>query len=88
MTADDMCYHMSSKDEPSLSAAHTTGAPVVVPVSDVSPTARVRHFDQLDEDAQDALTAAVPNGRLDVDPESTRLSRGDVVVFTDYFLVQ
>ena len=83
-----MCYHMSLQDEPPLAAAQTTAPAAVVPVTDVSHTARVYHFDQLAEQTQDALTAAAPSGHLDVDLESTRLARGDVVVFTDYLSVQ
>ncbi|SEL54179.1 hypothetical protein SAMN04488691_105239 [Haloferax larsenii] len=79
-----MCYHMSSKDGQPASASAFKAAPAVVPITDVPPGARVRHFDELSDRTQQALTTALPSGHLDIDPESTNLSRGDVVVFTEY----
>ncbi|MFB6122429.1 MAG: hypothetical protein ABEJ78_03100 [Haloferacaceae archaeon] len=53
--------------------------------TDVSTDARVRHFDELDDDSQQYL-AAVENGETPtVVPAG--LTSGDVVVFTDYYRV-
>ncbi|KAB1198983.1 hypothetical protein GJR99_12855 [Haloferax sp. MBLA0078] len=59
-----------------------------MPITDVPPGARVRHFDELSDRTQHALATAAPSGRLDIDPATTRLSRGDVVVFTEYVRIQ
>ena len=75
---------MSSKDGQPASASGFDTSPAVVPITDVPPGARVRHFDELSDRTQHALATAVQSGRLDIDPASTRLSRGDVVVFTEY----
>ncbi|QOS12491.1 uncharacterized protein HfgLR_11770 [Haloferax gibbonsii] len=79
---------MSSKDGQSPSSPAVTAPPTVVPVTDVPPGARVHHFDELSERTQHALATASPAGRLDIDPTTSRLSRGDIVVFTDYVRVQ
>ncbi|CQR53837.1 MULTISPECIES: hypothetical protein [Haloferax] len=79
---------MSSKDGQQPSSPDATAPPTVAPVSDVPPGARVHHFDELSERTQRALAAASPAGRLDIDPTASRLSRGDIVVFTDYVRVQ
>ncbi|KTG28447.1 hypothetical protein [Haloferax profundi] len=79
---------MSSKDEQPTSAPDVTTSPVVVPVTDVPAGVRVHHFDELSEQTQHALATVSHSGRLDIDPTATRLSRGDVVVFTEYFRVQ
>ncbi|ELZ99589.1 hypothetical protein C439_13584 [Haloferax mediterranei ATCC 33500] len=70
------------------SATDVTTTPTVVPVTDVPSSARVHHFDELGERTQDALLTALPTGELDIDPSTTRLSRGDVVVFTEYVRIQ
>jgi hypothetical protein len=46
---------------------------------------RVRHFDELDETEQTML-AAVASGSTQCG-QATTLTRGDVVVFTDYYEV-
>ncbi|ELZ96857.1 hypothetical protein C440_03748 [Haloferax mucosum ATCC BAA-1512] len=48
----------------------------------------MHHFDELSERTQVALSTATPTGRLDIDPSTTRLSRGDIVVFTEYLRIQ
>lgn len=83
-----MCYHMSSKDGQPVSASEFQATPAVVPISDVPPGVRVRHFDELSDRTQHALATAAPSGRLDIDPSSSQLSRGDVVVFTEYVRIQ
>ncbi|WP_396611789.1 hypothetical protein ACH9L7_00435 [Haloferax sp. S1W] len=79
---------MSSKDGQSASASAVKTAPAVVPITDVPSSARVRHFDELSDRTQQAFTTAFPSGHLDIDPETTDLSRGDVVVFTEYVRIQ
>jgi hypothetical protein len=49
--------------------------------------ATVRHYDELDEPTQSAISAAVGGGRAFSPDDSTRLGPGDVVVFTGYFRV-
>ncbi|ELK54676.1 hypothetical protein C452_15589 [Haloferax volcanii JCM 10717] len=49
---------------------------------------RVHHFDELSERTQRALATATPAGTLDIDTTTSRLSRGDIVVFTDYVRVK
>lgn len=52
----------------------------------VHPSARVRHFDQLSESAQDYVVAWASDGAVpNVLPEDLRAD--DVVVFTDYLRV-
>ncbi|MFB6154436.1 MAG: hypothetical protein ABEJ22_00970 [Haloferacaceae archaeon] len=46
---------------------------------------RVRHFDELDE-ADQTMLAAIANGYAQCG-EASALTRGDVVVFTDYYEV-
>lgn len=54
----------------------------------VPESARVRHFDELDDSAQEYLVH-VSEGVSPQDPSNlTGLNRGDVVVFTDYYHVQ
>ncbi|WP_416840594.1 hypothetical protein [Haloferax sp. DFSO52] len=79
---------MSSKDGQPAPATAFVASPVVVPITDVPPDARVRHFDELSDRTQHALATAAPSGRLDIDPAATQLSRGDVVVFTEYVRIQ
>ncbi|WP_154325995.1 MULTISPECIES: hypothetical protein [Haloferax] len=79
---------MSSKDGRPAPATEFKASPAVVPITDVPPGARVRHFDELSDRTQHALATAAPSGRLDIDPATTRLSRGDVVVFTEYVRIQ
>ena len=59
-------------------------------VTDVPSDARVRHFDELDEETQ-TFVARFAAGWVDaVDPftgDAGDLVAGDVVVFTDYFSV-
>jgi len=54
----------------------------------VPETARVRHFDELDDSAQEYLSN-VARGVSPRDPSNLAgLSEGDVVVFTDYYHVK
>lgn len=54
----------------------------------VPETARVRHFDELDDSAQEYLFN-VAKGASPRDPGNlSGLNEGDVVVFTDYFHIQ
>ena len=48
--------------------------------------ARVRHFDELDEDAQAAVSELA--GRPQTGQEPTDLDDGDVVKFTDYYQIR
>jgi len=51
----------------------------------VPETARVRHFDELDDSTQEYLFSVV-EGASPRDPSNlSGLSEGDVVVFTDYY---
>ncbi|MFD1571081.1 hypothetical protein [Halorubrum laminariae] len=52
----------------------------------ISEDARVRHFDELDEDAQDAVRELA--GRPQTGQEPTDLDDGDVVKFTDYYQIR
>ncbi|MBC9987033.1 MULTISPECIES: hypothetical protein [Haloferax] len=79
---------MSSKDGQPPSSPDATAPPTVAPVSDVPPGVRVHHFDELSERTQRALATATPAGTLDIDTTTSRLSRGDIVVFTDYVRVK
>jgi len=54
----------------------------------VPETARVRHFDELDDSAQEYLFT-VAEGASPRDPSNlSGLTEGDVVVFTDYYHVK
>ncbi|WP_251328290.1 hypothetical protein [Haloplanus pelagicus] len=54
----------------------------------VPESARVRHFDELDDSVQDYLVH-VTEGKSPQDPNNlSGLSEGDVVVFTDYYHIQ
>jgi hypothetical protein len=54
----------------------------------VSADERVRHIDELHDDAQTALSAAAANGRATIPEEATtELSDSDVVRFTGYYRV-
>ncbi|GAB3326956.1 MULTISPECIES: hypothetical protein [Haloplanus] len=54
----------------------------------VPESARVRHFDELDDSAQQYLVH-VAEGVSSRDPTNlSELNEGDVVVFTDYYHVQ
>ncbi|WP_410766677.1 hypothetical protein [Haloferax sp. DFSO60] len=79
---------MSLKEKSSAPVSDLGVAPSIVPVTDVSPDTRVHHFDQLSDRTQQAIARAAASGHLDIDTETTRLARGDVVVFTKYFRVQ
>jgi len=48
--------------------------------------ARVRHFDELDEDAQAAVSELA--GRPRTGRETSDLDDGDVVKFTDYYQIR
>lgn len=71
----------------SQSTAPTACSMTVVEPSEVPVDARVVHFDQLDDAAQDRLVtrAGSPVGAAGPVPEG--LEAGDVVVFTDYLQV-
>jgi hypothetical protein len=54
----------------------------------VPETARVRHFDELDDSAQEYLFN-VAQGASPRDPSNlSGLNEGDVVVFTEYYHIQ
>jgi hypothetical protein len=54
----------------------------------VPETARVRHFDELDDSAQEYLFT-VAEGASPRDPGNlSGLNEGDVVVFTDYYHIK
>ncbi|MFB6194629.1 MAG: hypothetical protein ABEI80_00520 [Haloplanus sp.] len=54
----------------------------------VPESARVRHFDELDDSAQEFLVHAT-EGASPRDPANlSDLREGDVVVFTDYYHIQ
>ena len=64
---------------PILEATETT---------EVSADARVRHIDELHDDAQTALSAAADGERANIPEEAAiNLSDGDVVRFTGYYRV-
>ena len=75
----DNCYHMTF---PADSEYDVTG-------TDTMPeTARVRHFDELDDSAQEYLFN-VAAGASPRDPGTlSGLNEGDVVVFTDYYHIK
>ncbi|WP_159484060.1 hypothetical protein [Halorubrum sp. JWXQ-INN 858] len=52
----------------------------------VPPNARVRHYDELSDDTQDAVVELA--GRARTLPETADLDDGDVVKFTEYYLVR
>jgi hypothetical protein len=52
----------------------------------VPPDARVRHYDELDEETQ--VTVRELAGRPQTAPEADDLDDGDVVKFTDYYEVR
>ncbi|WP_418280777.1 hypothetical protein [Halorubrum sp. DTA98] len=52
----------------------------------IPPDARVRHYDELTDDAQDAVFEGA--GRPQTVPEPGDLDDGDVVKFTDYYVVR
>jgi hypothetical protein len=62
--------------------------PVAVPAETVSESARVRHFDELDETAQESLAGAVDGPSSPRTTSLPGLSSGDVVVFTDYYRIR
>jgi hypothetical protein len=60
----------------------------VHPTDTVPENARVHHFDELEDSAQEYL-AHVAEGRSPQKPTAlSELQEGDVVVFTDYYHVQ
>jgi hypothetical protein len=60
----------------------------VIRTNSVPESARVRHFDELDDAAQEYLAHAV-EGASPRDPTTlSGLSEGDVVVYTDYYRIQ
>ncbi|MDZ5811889.1 hypothetical protein U4E84_11105 [Halorubrum sp. AD140] len=52
----------------------------------VPPDARVRHFDELNEDEQNMVSELA--GRPWTAPETGDLDDGDVVKFTDYYQIR
>ncbi|KTG09341.1 hypothetical protein AUR64_16305 [Haloprofundus marisrubri] len=67
--------------------AQSTNTTVAATRTDTVPAgARVRHFDELDERAQQMVVAAA-NGQLSNTASVPGLRSGDVVVFTDYYRV-
>ena len=66
-----------SVSEPRMRLRRTGTAP---------PGARVRHFDELSEETQNAVFEAA--GRPRTVPEADDLDDGDVVKFTDYYRVR
>lgn len=70
----------------SQSTAPAACSMTVVPPEDVPVDARVVHFDELDDPAQDRVVARAAHG-VDTGPLPEGLEAGDVVVFTDYFRV-
>ncbi|MFD1563421.1 hypothetical protein ACFR99_07660 [Haloarchaeobius amylolyticus] len=56
-------------------------------VESVTPDATVRHVDQLDSDALEAVYEAISADRP-VPAAGTGLEPGEVIVFTDYFRVE
>jgi hypothetical protein len=52
----------------------------------IPPGARVRHYDELGEEAQVLVRELA--GRPATAPETSDLKDGDVVVFTDYYQVR
>jgi hypothetical protein len=52
----------------------------------IQPGARVRHYDELDEDAQNLVSELA--GRPQTVPETGNLVDGDVVIYTDYYQVR
>jgi hypothetical protein len=69
--------------------AHAVDSEYDVDRTDSVPeSARVRHFDELDDSVQDYLVH-VTEGKSPQDPNNlSGLSEGDVVVFTDYYHIQ
>jgi len=52
----------------------------------VPPDTRVRHYDELSDETQNAIYEIA--GRPRTTPETGDLADGDVVKFTDYYLVR
>jgi hypothetical protein len=65
----------------------TNGATVVATRPErIGPTATVRHFDQLSDRAQRAVVAAATGEAGDV--RASDLERGEVIRFTEYYVVE
>ena len=61
----------------------------LVPVDDVAPHERLRHYDELPEAAKDAFPSLLGcDPGTDVDAVAAAVDDGDVVVFIDYFRVE
>jgi len=74
-----MCCHMARAADSEYDVNRTETVPE---------TARVRHFDELDDSAQEYLFN-VASGASPRDPSNlSGLNEGDVVVFTDYYRIQ
>ena len=76
MPVQDICYHMSVLG-PRMRLRRTGSIPE---------HARVRHFDELSEDTQNAVFEAA--GRPYTVPRTADLDDGDIVKFTDYYQVR
>jgi len=71
-----------------MARSATWSEPAVVHTEAVPPDARVRHIDQLSDDAQAFVAArSAPNREPAPGPLPADLEPGDVVVYTDYLLV-
>ncbi|WP_224268328.1 hypothetical protein [Haloprofundus salinisoli] len=67
--------------------AQSTNTTVAATRTETVPAgARVRHFDELDESAQQLVLEAA-NGQLTNTATVSDLRSGDIVVFTDYYRV-
>lgn len=73
-----VCYHMALRETGRRLRVRRTGW--------IPPGARVRHYDELDEDAQVAVRELA--GRPRTAPEIDGLEDGDFVKFTDYYQVR
>lgn len=69
-----------------MSQSVPTSVPTVSATSEVPAGSTVRHFDELSEVAQEYLIDVTSDGSVP-GPLPTDLDSGDVVVYTDYFLV-
>jgi len=78
MINSDIRYHMSIRESNRQLRLRRTGR--------MPSDARVRHFDELSDDEKQVVAELA--GRPWTAPETSTLEDGDVVKFTDYYLVR
>ena len=78
ITIYDVCYCVTMRDTNKRIRVRRVGL--------IPDGARVRHFDELDEDAQIAVRELA--GRPQTGRERTDLDDGDVVKFTEYYQIR